>query len=173
MHVPVSTIAVTAGRTLKIANHGESHTSVAREILSQTESCCYQVLGPILDFFQLCLFRPVAVNTRRQALDAVDVKIELDETGCGEIGEEALLCGGENSRKLREGDRLAPTPEIKSRTPSADDVAEATACGDKRRQTDFPSPGRLRLAKGGDGGLRAELRSGVNSFNPWIRFLLP
>src|SRR5580658_6412474 len=118
------------------------------------------------------MLRPVAVNTRRQAFDAVDVKIEADETSCGEIGEEALLCGGENSRKLREGDRLAPTPEVKSGTPGTNDVAETMACGNTRRQADFPSPGHHRLAKRGDGGLRAEFRSGVDSFNQWTRFLL-
>src|ERR1700679_3297092 len=118
------------------------------------------------------MLRPVAVNTRCQAFDAVDVKIEMDETGCGEIGEEALLCGGENSRKLREGDRLAPTPEIKSGTPTTNDVAEATACGDKRGQTDFPPPGVLRMAKRDDGGLRAVLRGAVGSFNQRKRFLL-
>src|SRR5450755_1298153 len=98
----------------------------------------------------------------------MDVKIEVDETSRGEIGEEALLCGGENSCKLREGDRLAPTPEVKSGTPGTNDVAETTACGITRRQADFPSAGRHRLAKRGDGGLRAELRGSVNSFNQWI-----
>jgi hypothetical protein len=113
MHVPISTIAVTAGSTLKIADHGECHTSVARQVLSQTESCRYQALVPFLDFLQLCVRWPVAVNTRRQTFDAMDVKIQVDETSCREIGEEALLCGGENGRKLREGARLAPTPEVK------------------------------------------------------------
>src|SRR6202041_3286911 len=101
------------------------------------------------------LLRPVAVNTWRQAVDAVDVKIEVDETSRGEIGEEALLCGGENSRKLREGDRLAPTPEVKSGTAGTNDVAEATAGGDKRGEGDFPPPGRLPLTKRGGACLPA------------------
>src|SRR5277367_1360923 len=172
MHVSISTITVTAGSTLKIADHGKCNTSVTRQVLSQTESCRYQALVPFLDFLQLCLLRPVSVNTRRQTFDAVDVKIEVDETSCGEIGEEVLLCGGENSRKLREGDRLAPTPEVKSGTAGTNDVAETTPCGNTRRQTNFPSPGRHRLANSREGGLRAELRSSMNSFNQWIKFLL-
>ena len=130
MHVSISTIAVTAGSTLKIADHGECHTSVTRQVLSQTESCRYQALVPFLDFLQLCVLRPVAVNSGRQAFDAVDVKIQVDETSFSEIGEEALLGCSENSRKLREGDRLAPTPEVKSGTAGTNDVAEATAGGD-------------------------------------------
>jgi hypothetical protein len=38
---------------------------------------------------------------------------------------------------LRERDRLGPTPEVKSGTPGTNDVAEAAACGDRRRQADF------------------------------------
>src|ERR1700683_1959358 len=95
------------------------------------------------------MLRPVAVNTRRQAVDAVDVKIHVDETRCCEIRAEALLCGGENGRKLREGDRLAPTPEVKSGTPGTNDVAETTACGNTRRQVDFPSPRGILLANDG------------------------
>src|SRR5208282_3098730 len=140
MHVSISTIAVTPRSILKIADHGECQASVTRQVLSQTESCRYQALVPFLDFLQLCVLRPVAVNTRRQAFDAVDVKIQMDVTSCSEIGEDALLCGGENSRKLREGDRLAPTPEVKSGTPGTNDVAETTACGNTRRQADSPSP---------------------------------
>src|ERR1700720_3306772 len=127
MHVSVSTIAVTAGSTLKIADHGECHTSVTRQVLSQTESCRNQALIPFLDFLQLCVLRPVAVNTGGQAFDSVDVKIQVDETSCREIGKERLLRWGENSRKLRKGDRLVPTPEVKSGTAGTNDVAEATA----------------------------------------------
>ena len=85
------------------------------------------------------MLRPEAVNTRLQAFDAMDVKIKVDETMCSEIGEEALLRGREESRKLREGDRLASTPEVKSGTPGTNDVTEAAACGDRRRQPEFPA----------------------------------
>ena len=78
----------------------------------------------------------------------------MDETMCGEIGEETLPRGGQESRKLRKGDRRAPTPEVKSGAPGTSDVAEGLVCGDLRRQADFPA-GYLRLAKRGDGGFRA------------------
>ena len=116
MHVSISTIAVTTGSTLKIADHGECHTSVTRQLLSQTESCRCQALVSFLDFLQLRVLRPVAVNAGRQLFDAVDVKIQVDETTCSEIGEERPRCSGEESRKLRERDRLALTPEVKSGT---------------------------------------------------------
>src|ERR1022692_4473211 len=64
------------------------------------------------------MLRPIAVNTRRQAFDAVDVKIKVDETCCSEIGDQRLFCAGEESRS------------------------------------------------------REELRSSVDSFNQWLRYLL-
>jgi hypothetical protein len=54
----------------------------------------------------------------------MDVKIKMDATMCSEIGEERRLCGGQESRKLREGDRFIPTPEVKSRTPCTNGVTE-------------------------------------------------
>jgi hypothetical protein len=111
------------------------------------------------------MLRPIAVNTMRQAFDAVDVKIQVDETRCGEIGEERLFCGGEESCKLREGDGLAPTPEVKDGTPGTNEVAEAAACGDMERQANFATAGCLQLAKRGDSRFRAELRGHVDSFN--------
>src|ERR1035438_4159290 len=42
MHISISTIAVTAGRILKIADHRECQASVTRQVLSQTESCRHQ-----------------------------------------------------------------------------------------------------------------------------------
>jgi hypothetical protein len=100
MHVSISTIAVTAGSVLKIADHRDRQASVTRQVLSQTESCRYQALVPFLDFLQLGMLRPIAINTRRQAFYAVDVQIQVDETSCSEIGEERLFCAGEESRKL-------------------------------------------------------------------------
>src|ERR1035438_5896993 len=50
MHISISTIAVIPRSVLKIADHGECQTSVARQVLSQTESCRYQALVPFLDF---------------------------------------------------------------------------------------------------------------------------
>ena len=73
MHVSISTIAVTARSIFKIADHGERQASVTRQVLPQTESRCYQALVSFLDFLELCAFRPVAVNPRRQACNAVDV----------------------------------------------------------------------------------------------------
>jgi hypothetical protein len=98
------------------------------------------------------MLRPEAINTRLQAFDAMDVKIEMDVTMCSEIGEQTLPCDGQERRKLREGDRLAPTLEVKSRTPCTNDATETVVCGDRRRQADFPAPGYLRLAKRGNGG---------------------
>ncbi len=92
MHVSIAAISVYAGSILKIADHGEGHAGVTRQVLSQTESCRYQALVPCFDFLQLSVLRPVAVNTRRQVFDAVDVQIQLDETSCSEIGEETLPC---------------------------------------------------------------------------------
>src|ERR1700687_1368458 len=169
MHVAISTIAVTAGTILKIADHRECQASITRQILPQTESCRYQTLVPFLDFLQFGMLRTIAVNTRRQAFDAVDVKIKVDETCCSEIGEERLFCSGGESRKLGEREGPAPAPEIKSGTPGTNDVAEAAACGDMRRQANFAATGCLRLARSGDGRFPAEPRSSVGSFNQWIR----
>ena len=84
---------------------------------------------------------------------------------CSEIGEERLLCGGQESRKLREGDRFTPTPEVKGRTSCTNDVTETVVCGQRRWQADFPAPGYLRLSERGDGRFCAELRGSVNAFD--------
>src|SRR5579862_1656598 len=118
------------------------------------------------------MLRPVAVHSRRQAVDAVDVKIQLDHRSGSEIGEETSLCGGEECCKLRERNRFFPTPEVESRTPGTSDIAEATARGRVRRQADFPAPGWLCRGENGGGGLHSELRCGVNSLNQWISYLL-
>src|SRR3984957_15097744 len=97
MHVTISAIAVAARRILKIADHEDRHTSITRQLLSQTESCRGYALVSFLDSFQLCVLRPVAVPPRRQAVDAVDVKIQLDERSGSEIGEETSLCGSDES----------------------------------------------------------------------------
>src|SRR5258707_8566137 len=75
MHVSISTIAVTPCSILKITDHGKCQASVTRQVLSQTESCRYQALVSFLDYFQLSVLGPVAVNTPRQAFNAVNVKI--------------------------------------------------------------------------------------------------
>src|SRR5258708_28109290 len=103
------------------------------------------------------MLRPEAINTRLQAFDAMDIKIKMDVTMCSEIGEQTLPCGGEESRKLREGDRLAPTLEVKSRTPGTNDGTETAVCGDRRRQADFPPPRYLRLANRGGWGFLSKL----------------
>src|SRR5258708_37758781 len=89
------------------------------------------------------------------------------------MGEERLLCAREESRKLREGDRPVPTLEVKSGTPRANDVAEAAACGDMRREADLAAAaGCLRRAKRGDDGFRTELRDRVNFLDQRIGYLL-
>src|SRR5208283_747788 len=118
------------------------------------------------------MLRPEAIDTRLQAFDAMDVKIKMHVTMCSEIGDETFPCRGQESRKLLEGDRLAPTLEVKSRTPCTNDVTETLVCGDRRRQADFPAPGHLRLARRGDGGFCAELRGSVNAFDQRVSFLL-
>src|ERR1700676_3432483 len=107
MHVSIAAISVPAGSIRKIADHGKCHAGIARQVLSQTEGCRHQALVPCFDSFQLCILRPVAINTRLQAFDAMDIKIKMDVTMCSEIGEQTIPCGGEESRKLREGYRLA------------------------------------------------------------------
>src|SRR5258705_11699328 len=74
MHVSISTIAVTPCSILKITDHGKCQASVTRQVLSQTESCRYQTLVSLLDYFHLSVLGPVAVNTPRQACTAVNVK---------------------------------------------------------------------------------------------------
>src|ERR1035441_1102602 len=90
------------------------------------------------------MLRPIAVNTRRQAFDAVDVKIKVDDTCCSEIGEQRLFCAGEESRKLREGDALAPAPKVKSGTP-------ATCCSEIGEQRLFCAGEESRKLREGDG----------------------
>src|SRR5450755_4749452 len=50
MHISISAVAVTAGRTLKNGDHRECQASVTRQVLSQTESCRHEALVPILNF---------------------------------------------------------------------------------------------------------------------------
>src|ERR1700691_2584252 len=157
MHVSVPAVSVPAGSIFKIADHGKCHAGITRQVLSQTESCRHQPLVPCFDSFQLCMLRPEAINARIQSLDAMDVKIKMDVTISSEIGEQTLPCSGQESRKLREGDRPAPTLEVKSRTPCTSDDTETVRCGDRGRQSDSSAPGYLRLAKREDGGFCAEL----------------
>src|ERR1700752_2363089 len=110
MHISVSTITVTPGSILKVADHREGHAGVTRQVLSQTKGCRYQALVPFFDFLQLCMLRPEAINPRGQVCDAVDVEIQVDEASGNEIGEQRLLCAGEKSGKLREGDGPVPAP---------------------------------------------------------------
>jgi hypothetical protein len=44
----------------------------------------------VLDFLQLRVLRPITINSGRQTFDTMHVKIRLDKTKCGEIGEERL-----------------------------------------------------------------------------------
>src|SRR5690348_15896905 len=101
MHVSIAAVSVPAGSTVKITDHGKCHAGIARQVLSQTESCRHQALVSCFDSFQLSMLRPEAINTLLQAFDAMDVKIEMGETNCSKISEETLLCRGQESRKLR------------------------------------------------------------------------
>jgi hypothetical protein len=65
-----------------------------------------------------------------------------------------LLRSSTQSRKLREGDQRAPTPEVKSGTPGTNDVAETAACRNRSWQGDFRAARCLWLAKGGGDGLQ-------------------
>jgi len=58
----------------------------------------------------------------------MDIKIQVDETSCGEICEERLFRAEEEGRKLLKRNRLVPTSKVKSGTPAANDLAEAGAC---------------------------------------------
>jgi len=64
MHVSISTIAVNLGSLLEIADHRERYASFTCEVLSQAERSRYQTLVPFLDFLQLRVFWPIAINTR-------------------------------------------------------------------------------------------------------------
>src|SRR5260370_13679121 len=94
MHVSISAIAVAATRILKIADHGDRHTSVARQLLSQTESCRGYALVSFLDTLQLCVLRPVALHSPRQAVDTVDVKIQFAHISGSAIGAATSLSAG-------------------------------------------------------------------------------
>ena len=144
MHVSISAIAVTAGRILKIADHRECQAGVTCQVLSQAQSRRHQTLVPFLDFLERRVLRSIAVNARCQTFDAMDVKVQVNETNRSEISEQRLPGAVEESGKLREGDRLVSSPEIESGTPGANDVAKAAASGRRRRQADFAAA-RMRL----------------------------
>src|SRR5580700_1979985 len=172
MHEPISAIAKEPRSILKITDHREGQASITRQVLPQAERCCHQTLIPFPDFLELRVHRPVAIDACRQTFDTMDVNVQMDETSRSEIGEERFLGACEKSRKLREGDRLAPASEVKSGTPAANDVSEAATRGVARRQADLTAAGHLGWVKRGDVGFHADLRCSVNSFNRRIGFLL-
>jgi hypothetical protein len=97
--------------------------------LPKAKKCGYEALIALLDFLQLRVLRPITINSGRQTFDTMHVKIHLDKTQCGEIGEERLLGDRQESRKFRQRDRLVPAPEVESGAPRTDDLSEDAVCG--------------------------------------------
>ena len=102
MHIAIATITVAAGGIFKIADHRECNAGIRGQVLPKAQGCGYEALIALLDFLQLRVLRPVTIDARCQVFDAMDVKIQLDKTKCGEIGEERLFGNGQESRKFRE-----------------------------------------------------------------------
>jgi hypothetical protein len=67
--------------------------------LPKAKGCGHEALVALLDLLQLRVSRPVTINTRCQAFDAMNVKIKLDKTKCGEIGEERLFGDSQEGRE--------------------------------------------------------------------------
>src|SRR5437879_13397000 len=91
MHIAIATITVAAGGIFKIADHRECNAGIRGQVLPKAQGCGYETLIALLDFLQLRVLRPVTIDTRCQAFDAMDEKIQLDKTKRGEIGEERLF----------------------------------------------------------------------------------
>jgi hypothetical protein len=64
-------------------------------------SCGDEALIALLDLLQLRVLLPVTIDTGCQAFDAMDVKIQLDKTKCGESAKR-LFRDGQESREFRE-----------------------------------------------------------------------
>jgi hypothetical protein len=100
MYIAISAITVAAGGIFKIADQRECDASIRGQVLPKTKGRGYEALIALLDVLQLRVLRPVTIDAGCQAFDAMDVKIQLDKTKCGEIGEERLFRDGQESRKF-------------------------------------------------------------------------
>src|SRR4029077_20596166 len=128
MYIAVSTITAAASGIFKIANHRECYASICCQVLPKTKGRGYQALIALLDFLHPRVLRPGTIDAWCQVIDAMDVKIQLDETKCGEIGQERLFRDGQKRRKCREGSRLVPASEVESGASRADDLSEDAVC---------------------------------------------
>jgi len=102
MYISISTIIVATGGIFEITDHRECYASIRCQVLSKTKGCGYMALIALLGLLQLRVLRPVTIDTGCQAFDAMDVKIQLDKTKRGEIGEQRLFGDGQESREFRE-----------------------------------------------------------------------
>src|SRR5439155_5211166 len=172
MDITISTITEAADGIFKIADHRECDASIRGQVLPQAKGCGYQALIALLDFLQLRVLRPITIDSRCQAFDAMDVKIQLDKTKCGEIGEERLFGNGQESRKFREWHRLVPAPEVESGAPRANDLSEDAICGKWGWQLGLATAVLLRLAGRRNLDVAMDLCSSMDFLNPGIRYLL-
>ena len=94
MDIAISTITIASGGSFKIADHRECNASIRCQVLPEAKGCGYEALIALLDLLQLRVLRPVTIDTGRQPIDAMDVKIQFNKTTCGEIGEQRLFRDG-------------------------------------------------------------------------------
>src|SRR3954454_3936496 len=100
MHVPIATLAIKADSAIQISNQGECHTGVAGQLLSETEPGRDDALIPGLDSLQLRCLGPVSIHPGGQSLHLMDIEVQRNKTGRGEIGRESRSNGTQNGREL-------------------------------------------------------------------------
>jgi len=78
VHVAISAITEGSCGAPEITDHRECHAGIPRQVLSKTECCGNKTLITNLNQLQFLVFRPVAINSRSQAINAMDVEIQLN-----------------------------------------------------------------------------------------------
>src|SRR5271165_711645 len=112
MHIAITAVAMSANGAFDIADHRERHAGVSGEILPEAQARGRDTLVAMLDPLQLGTLWPEPVYAGFQAMDAMDVQVELDETNASEIGVKRVSCGSQDGRELRQRYRLRSTGEV-------------------------------------------------------------
>src|SRR5450755_17438 len=100
MHIAVTTITMSAGGAVEIADHREGDACVTGQILPKAQTRGGDALVATPDLLQLSTFSPQPVYTGLQPIDTMDVQIELDETCTGEIRGKRSACDREDCREF-------------------------------------------------------------------------
>jgi len=112
MHIPITTIAMSADGTLDIADHRERHAGITRKFLPEAQACGRNTLVASVNLLQLTGIGPEPVNAGLKPVYTMRIQVELDRVRTGEISKQPPHRGRQYGRELRHRHRLHSTPKV-------------------------------------------------------------